>query len=300
MIRISRDHVVDTLSAGNSPAAHCHSGDTVVFETRDCYDDRLMGDGTLVGEMGDKGFANPATGPLYVKEAKKGDVLKVEILSIKLAPTALMRTAPNDGAFQHNVTQRLTKQYDTTGHSLAFNQHIRLPLRPMIGVIGTTPAEGGIPTVTPREHGGNMDCKKIIEGSTLYLPVNADGALLAMGDLHALMGDGEVMICGMEVAGEVTVRVSVVTDCWLPTPCLRQGGRFMTIQSAKTLDEASVLAARQMQEFLIKHTPMDMYDSARLLSLAGDLAVCQIVDPLLTVRMEIDESILEQCGTRLP
>ena len=121
-----------------------------------------------------------------------------------------------------------------------------------------------------------------------------------MGDIHGLMGDGEVMICGLEAAGEVTVRVSVVKGFELPTPCLRQGGRFMTIQSAETLDEASILASREMQAFLITHTPMDEYDSARLLSLTGDLAVCQIVDPLLTVRMMIDESILSQCGVKLP
>lgn len=300
MLRITRDHVTGDHSPNNPPAARCADGQTVVFETRDCYNDCLMADGSMTDPTDQKDYGNPATGPLYVEGAKKGDVLKVEILAIRLAPTALMRTAPKYGAFQHNVTQRLTRQYDTTGHSFQFNDSLRLPLRPMIGVIGTAPEVDSVTTDTPREHGGNMDCKKIIEGSTLYLPVFVDGALLSMGDLHGLMGDGEVMICGLEAAGEVTVRVSVVRDFWLPTPCLRQGGRFMTIQSAKTLDEASLTASRQMQEYLVRHTSVDEYDAARLLSLTGDLAICQIVDPLLTVRMELDEAIVSSLGGMLP
>ena len=298
MLVVKKEHVVDSMSPANPPCAKCQSGDTVLFETKDCYDDRLMADGTVVGV--DSAYANPATGPLFVEGAEKGDVLKVEIIKIQMAPTALMRVSLSDGAFQHNLKERQVRQYDTTGDSFKFNQHLTLKMRPMVGVIGTAPESGAIPTTTPGKHGSNMDCKEIVEGSTLYLPVNTPGGLLAMGDIHGLMGDGEVMICGLEAAGEVTVRVSVVKGFELPTPCLRQGGRFMTIQSAETLDEASILASREMQAFLINHTPMDEYDSARLLSLTGDLAVCQIVDPLLTVRMMIDESILSQCGVKLP
>ena len=109
----------------------------------------------------------------------------------------------------------------------------------MIGVIGTAPeGEKGIPTITPGKHGGNMDCKKITAGSTLYLSVNVDGGLLSMGDIHALMGDGEVFICGLETAGEITVKISVLKNTKLPVPFLYSEGKVMTIQSAETLDKA--------------------------------------------------------------
>src|SRR5574344_1951576 len=122
----------------------------------------------------------------------------------------------------------------------------------MIGVIGTAPAYDTVMTHTPGAHGGNMDCNKIVAGSTLYLPVEVEGALLSIGDLHGLMGDGEVMICGVETGGRVTVRVSAVRNFAMPTPALRCRGRFMTIQSDRTLDEASRNASRAMLRFLMQ------------------------------------------------
>jgi amidase len=139
-----------------------------------------------------------------------------------------------------------------------------------------------------------------VAGSTLYLPVNVPGALLSMGDLHALMGDGEVMICGLETGGEVTVKVSVVKGFPMPTPALNCRGQFYTIQSANTLDQASRKASRAMLKFLQQVTTMDVYDCAMLLSLKGNLSVCQIVDPQLTVRMGIEMGILDAYEVQLP
>lgn len=298
MLKITREYVTDSLGPGNPPVAACKSGDTVIFETRDCYNDCLMPDGTMLDSWAS--LTNPSTGPLLIKEAMPGDVLKVEILCIELKDTALMRVSPTNGAFQHNLKERRVKEYRLEDGKVRFNDQLTLDLEPMIGVIGTAPKDMHVHNSTPKEHGGNMDCKKITAGSVLYLPVSIPGGMLSMGDLHALMGDGEVLICGLETAGEVTVRVTVVRDFSMPTPCLLQKNRFMTIQSANTLDEAAILASRKMQEFLVLHTPMDEYDVGRLLSLKGDLAICQIVDPLMTVRMEIDEKILLDCGVALP
>lgn len=80
----------------------------------------------------------------------------------------------------------------------------------MIGVIGTAPEADSVSTMIPMDHGGNMDCTAAAPGSVLYLPVNVPGALLAMGDLHAIMGEGECGNCGVEIGGRVTVRVSLL------------------------------------------------------------------------------------------
>jgi amidase len=162
----------------------------------------------------------------------------------------------------------------------------------MIGVIGTAPAIEEIPTGTPGQHGGNMDCKRIVEGATLYLPVHVPGALLSMGDLHAVMGDGEVIICGLEIAGEVTIRVSVIKDKILPLPLLREGEHLMTIASAETLDLAAKQATIQMHRFLTNELGLEFNEAGMLLSLVGDLRICQVVDPLMTARMELPLSIL--------
>ena len=130
------------------------------------------------------------------------------------------------------------------------------------------------------------------------------GALLSVGDLHALMGDGETGICGLETAGEVTVQVTVIKEAEKrknpeefrifqamrgALPLLAEGGQLMTIQSAETLDQAAFLAANRMRELAAAASGMAM-------SLLGDLAVCQIVNPLKTVRCQFPLEVLARYG----
>lgn len=301
MMKITRDYVHDIMRASQPPVAFCESGDTVIFETRDCYNDSII-PGEKQPKDDDPSYANPATGPLFVGGAHPGDQLKVEILAMDLAPQAVMRTSPTDGAFPHYFKERYFQIFDLAdGRWVQFDEGLSLPLSPMIGVIGTAPKEEEIDMETPFDHGGNMDCNKIGVGTTLYLPVNVPGALLSMGDLHALMGDGEVLICGLEVAGEVTVRVTVLRDqLKVPTPFAVRDGRVMTIQSADTLDEAAGKAANAMMDFITQASGLHPRKSGMLMSLLSDMAVCQIVDPKKTVRVEFPQSILEHYGVRLP
>lgn len=299
-LTISNAYVNGDLSPENKPVASCRDGETVVFDCRNCYDDRLMADGTVIEP--EKSIANPATGPLFVEGAMPGDVLKVEILDIRLKGKGYMRQSLVCGAFKERYTERRVKEYDVSGDCVQFNETLSFPIRTMIGVIGTAPAEGHQSTEVPGDCGGNMDCKEIVVGSTLYLPVNVEGALLSMGDMHALMGDGESLVCGLESAGWATVRVSVVKGWKLPTPCLvHEGGkRFSTIQSDPDLYMSAKKAANCMLDFLTEYTTLDDYDGGRLLSLKGDLVICHIINDLLTVRMEIDTAILDAYGVKLP
>ncbi len=299
MVKIGREWVSGILTKDAEPAAVCVSGDTVIFETRDCYDD---GVGCEERPLGDKEhpIENPATGPLFVSGAMPGDVLKVEILDIQLRSWGVMRSSTSAGVFYRDFDKRTARIFELEHGKVRFDDRLTLELEPMIGVIGTAPARDGITTDTPDSHGGNMDCRKIGKDSVLYLPVNVEGALLSMGDLHALMGDGEVMICGLETGGEVTVRVSVLKECVLPTPFLFCQGDVMTIQSAKTLDEAGDLAARMMKDFVKQAAGLDDLGAAMLMSLKSNMAVCQVVAPLKTVRVEFPLEVLEAYGYRLP
>lgn len=299
MLTISKEHAIDTLACGLNPAARCQSGDTVVFETRDCYDDNGISESCPMGTK-DHAMENPATGPLFIEDALPGDILKVEILDIRLRDYGVMRSSTTGGAFHDLYQTRQARIFEIKDGKFQFDKTLTLDCDTMIGVIGTAPAGNGIPTVTPDCHGGNMDCRKIVCGSILYLPVNTEGALLAIGDLHARMGDGEVFICGLETAGEVTVRLSVVKGCALPTPFLVCEGQVMSIQSAKTLDEAGMLAVRKMQIFVKDATGLDDLNSGMLMSLLCNMAVCQIVDPLVTMRAEFPLDVLEQYGYHLP
>lgn len=302
VISISKDKVSGILTKDSVPAARCSGGDTVVFETRDCYDDAVVSPERPLGDKEDP-IENPATGPLYVEGAAPGDVLKVEILDISLRDWGVMRSSTVGGVFHEDFEERSARIFPIRAQTVQFDDRLTIRLDPMIGVIGTAPAGDGVATDTPGSHGGNMDCRRITAGSTLYLPVNVPGGLLSMGDIHAIMGDGEVFICGLETGGRVTVRVSTVKGrqaAILPTPFLSHGNRIMTIQSAKTLDEAGDMAAKAMKDFVKAAAGKDNFEAGMLMSLLADMAVCQVVDPLKTVRMEFPLNVLETYGYRLP
>ena len=299
MLTIKRDTVVYAMSPANAPAARAQSGDTVVFETMDCFSGQITCAEDRLGGL-DWSRINPATGPLYVDGAEVGDTLKVEILRIDLAPHATTVEMPDSGVTGLEAKEENVKILPVTDGKVIFNDAITLEECAMIGVIGTAPAEGAIATGTPDLHGGNMDCKRIGAGTTLYLPVNVPGALLAMGDLHAVMGDGEVCVCGAEIAGEVTVRVSVVKSQPLPLPFLVTKEHGMAIYSAEGLDAAAQGATLRMRSFLIEQAKMLPHEAGMLLSLAGDLRICQAVDPNKTCRMELPLSLLDKLGYTFP
>ena len=297
MLTISRDKVYDRLDKNIPPSAICESGETVIFETRDCYDDSVTSEERPLGDREDA-LGNPATGPLYINGADAGDVLKVEILDISLHSRGVMCASFSWGIFAGRLPEAKAVMDEIEGDKIRFDDTLLLDCCPMIGVIGTAPAGEGIATSVPDVHGGNMDCRKIGAGTVLYLPVAVPGALLSMGDLHALMGDGEVFGCGLEIAGTVTVRVSVLKENPIPTPFLITRDAVITIQSAATVFEAGKTAARLMEEFVRRVTGLEEVKSEMLMSLVSHMSVCQIVNPLMTARVEFPKNILEQYGWR--
>ena len=299
MLKITRDTVVYAMSPDNAPAARVGDGDTLIFETMDCFSGQICKESDQLGTL-DWSRINPATGPVYIEGAQPGDTLKVEILRIDLAPQAATVESPDSGVTGLAATEEHTKILPVGDGKVVFNESITLPECAMIGVIGTAPREGAISTGTPDLHGGNMDCKRIGAGTTLYLPVNVEGALLAMGDLHAVMGDGEVCVCGAEIAGEVTVRVTVVKGQPLPLPFLVTKDAAMAIYFAPGLDAAAEGTTLRMRSFLIDAVGMQPHEAGMLLSLAADLRICQAVDPNKTCRMELPLSILEKMGYQFP
>jgi amidase len=299
MTILTKDNAIFTMSPEHSPAASVEDGATVRFETLDCFSCQLTREDQLLGGM-DWSTINPATGPLYVENAEPGDVLKVEILGIELDDHGVIAETVDAGVFGAELRDEATKIVPVRDGMAVFNEKLSFPICPMIGVIGTAPEAGAIPNGTPGSHGGNMDCKRIGAGTTLYLPVNVPGALLAMGDMHAIMGDGEVCVCGVEIAGAITVKVTVVKNCALPTPFLVTAEDFMSIFAAATTDEAAKGAALRMRGFLIESLGLGEHEAGMLLSAAGDLRICQIVDPMITCRMELSRYVTSQYGYMFP
>ncbi|EHM54952.1 hypothetical protein HMPREF9080_01063 [Cardiobacterium valvarum F0432] len=170
----------------------------------------------------------------------------------------------------------------------------------MIGVIGTAPAGEAVSCGTPDAHGGNMDTKIISEGTTLLLPVNVAGALLAMGDLHAAMGDGEVGVSGLEIKGVVEVEVHVIKGRPYPQPLAIMADACHTIASAPTLDQAAEMVTLMMSDLLCAHGGLDANRAIALQSIAGDVHICQMVDLNRTCRFTLPRTVCETLGIALP
>ena len=176
---------------------------------------------------------------------------------------------------------------------------MRLPLDPMIGVIGVAPAGEPVNCGTPSTHGGNMDTTQIGAGATLYFPVAVDGALFGCSDMHAVMGDGEVSVSGAEVAGHATVTLTALPGLSIDTPLLETADEFGVIFSAPSLDEAADGAVHRMVDLVAARTGQDPADLVMLFSLCGDVRVSQMVDPNKTVRFMVPKRVLDAYGFSL-
>jgi amidase len=295
--RITRDNVFFAFGPALKPAARVSQGEEVVLETHDCFQGQLRSERDLIDKL-DWSHVNPATGPVYVEGAKPGDVIRIDLLEVSVSEKSLMVTIPGEGALGDVITMMETAVLGSDGGDLLFRGY-RVPRRPMIGVIGVAPAQGEVPNGTPGPHGGNMDCTLIRQGSSLYLTAAVEGALFGAGDLHAGMGDGEIVVCGAEAPGTIRFTAQVVRLPGLPTPFVETSDTLAVIASAPTTDEAASEATHRMARFLTDFAGIPLNDAGMLMSLAGELRFCQIVDPLKTVRFEFPKSILEKRGFSL-
>jgi amidase len=295
---IGKDKRVLSMSRGAAPAARIRPGTTIHLQTADCFSDQVQGPGDVERGL-DWNSVNPATGPVYVEGAKPGDVLAVTIEHIEVADHGVMCTGGGWGVLGDRIDELSWRFLTIWDREAQWEGGPSFPIQPMIGVIGVAPAGEDVPCGSPGHHGGNMDTRLIAEGATIYLPVAVAGALLAAGDLHAAMGDGEVAVTGVEVAGSLTLEVGLRTDIALTDPLLENGDLVATIASAETLDEAAKMATNAMADLLNTRLGIQLADAMMLMSAVGSAQICQMVDPLCTVRFEMPKSVYEPTYGRL-
>src|SRR5690625_1141671 len=292
MERISREHVIYEMNKENEPVLTVESGTTVVFETQDCFSGEVQSEKDTVSDI-DFSKVNPATGPLYVEGAEVGDTRKVTLNRMEIDNKGSVLTAPGLGMLADGIEKEETAMGEISEEGTLY-KGFNIPLTKMVGVIGTAPAGEGVNTGTPHNHGGNLDTTLLTEGATLYLPVNTPGALLAMGDMHSSMADGEIMGSGMEVAGEIEVTVEVIKDSKLPLPFVETDEVYATLASRETMEEATKAAINNMVDVLMDKTDLTFNQAGMFLSLAGDLKVSQVVNPNKTMRVEVKKSVLNK------
>jgi acetamidase/formamidase len=237
------------------------------------------------------------TGPIFVEGAEPGDVLEIRIKAIDLAiPYAYNGFGRTSGFLPEDFPYSKTKiiPLDKKRMMANFGPGIEIPLHPFFGSMGIAPppAMGRVSSVPPGVYGGNMDNKYLVAGTTLYLPVNAEGALFEVGDGHAGQGDGEVDITAMETSLIGTFQFIVRKDLHFTWPRAETPTEYISMGMNKDLNEATKQAVRQMIEFLVDDKHLTRDDAYMLCSVAADLHITELVDSNVGVHMMLPKLIL--------
>jgi amidase len=277
MLRIPRDHFTYQFSATTEPVATVAPGDQFVVETHDTSTGRIhrLEDVPDFVRVRDPRKVNPAAGPVFIEGASPGDDLIVEILDIRLQPYGFVRVLAGAGVLQEGIEPDGVLMARIDGEQLVLGERIRMPIRPMVGVIGTAPAEGLIYTAAPGAQGSNIDVNAITVGARVHLPVHVPGALLAIGDVHASMGDGEVSGTGVEIAGEVTVRVDLVPGAAPARPWIETAEDWITTGSGPSLEDAVEIAVEELTGLLMARFGISHTEAFLLVSARGDVRIGQ-------------------------
>jgi amidase len=281
MRRLSRDRFVDALSKDNPPAYSIEDGETVVVETQDCDGGRRGRDGVVSSWPTPP---NPATGPIEVEGSEAGEALAVTIHEI----------APADWGFISGGNRERATVVEIKQGTVRYPWGLRLPVNPIIGAIGLAPPGDPVPMTTPSDWGGNLDTTDVCAGATLYLPVAVPGAMLALGDVHALQGDSECCGTGIECEAEVTLTVRRVPDPIWDAVHLVRDDRLMLFGHGETVDDAAWAAVEAMARFLSLLTGLTETEGRRLLSTAGEVRISQIVNPKKTCRAIIPRAAIPE------
>ena len=282
---IPKDKVIFSFNAENPCNYTVEDGETFWVETDDCYSGQIK-DASIKRPDLAISLMDCSVGPIEVKGAQPGDTLCVEILAIEFGPQGVMVTSKGLGVLGDRITEPDTKVIPIKDGFAHFSDTIRLPLTPMVGVCGVAPKPGlDIHCAVPGDHGSNMDTKMVKVGSRVYLPVSIPGAGLAVGDLHACMGDGELRGTGIETPGRICIKTTVYRDRPVQRPVIETSEDLYFLASAENLEMATKIAVADTVEFLQKKLDLNFPDAYRLLSATCDIQISQVVNDLVTVRV---------------
>jgi len=277
---LSKDHHNFSFSSSHPAALVISPGELVHVETWDCYMGAVTDMESALKVIPDNKI-NGATGPIYVTGAEPGDTLSVTLHDIKPLTRGVARTYPGNGQLQHLVTEQFAQFFDVVDGVVTMNDRVQFPASPMLGVIGVAPASGEIATMPAGKHGGNLDNNLNGIGATIHLPVKHPGALLAIGDMHASMGDGEICGTGIEIGGDVLLSVQLIKGVGTEFPVTETADSWVThgVSEVEDLYGAMRMACEEAAKLLVTHWGFTMSEAFIFLSVQGNLGIAQAVHP---------------------
>jgi acetamidase/formamidase len=295
---LGTDQTHSSWSSTIEPLLTVESGAVIEVTTEEASDQQLSPEST-VEDINNLSFdpIHPLTGPVYVKGAEPGDVLKVKLHKIELGNWGWTGIIPGFGFLAEEFDEPYLKtfEFDENSETVAFSDNINIPLEPFPGVMGVAPAtDSMLSTVPPRANGGNMDDPHLTEGTTVYFPVFVEGALFSIGDAHAAQGLGEVCGTAIEAPMRIVYEVEVIKDGRkIQEPQYETDDYYAVTGFGTTIDTAAQKATRYMIDYLVDEHGLSRNDAYALSSLAGDLKIAEVVDvPHMLVTMHMSKDVL--------
>jgi len=288
-----------------SPAVTVSSGDVVTFDAIDGSNGQIdkQSDKSVFNSF-DFELADPVFGPVFIRDAEPGDVLRIDVLSLEMTDWGWSAIMPGFGLLADEFPDPDLKIWNLrpeTGYAV-FKDGVHIPLRPFLGIMGVAPAmDGEFSTIPPTDAGGNVDCRDLTVGTSVYLPVFVPGALFSCGDGHAAQGHGEVCGTAIETPLKATLRFNVCKNQpWVTAPHYQTApetiqiyqiadrGRYTTMGIDSDLLEAAKKAVRYMIQWLVATKGLCRNDAYMLASVAADLQIAELVDvPNFAVTMSL-------------
>jgi acetamidase/formamidase len=300
MLRIPREKNTIVFDRHLPPVASVRPGEVFIVETEDSRSGRTRTPETTTPEflleMRRKGYyGNPVTGPIYVEGAEPGDTLAVHILAQECDTLGYAGYWPFLFHLEDFFDKPDTTLLEIKDGMVLFptsQGQIKIPVRPMIGTIGTTPAVEAIVSGGMGRHGGNLDTQEVCAGSTIFLPVYIQGALLGLGDCHAIQSDGELN--EVEIRSVVTLRCEVIKgrSPVMSWPRIETADSLVTVALATPLEEANRLALRDMILWIEELTGLTKREAYLLVGLAGHARPGQVQVPLYSMRCIMPKAML--------
>lgn len=276
--RLTRDQVIWSFGPDLSPVLEVEPGDTVTFETNDCFSGQIRSEADLVTEI-DLERVNSATGPVAVRGAEPGDSLIAEILDIRPIEWGVATLIPGMGQLIDKVRSPLTRIFDVRDGEIRMNDRVRFPAKPMVGVVGVATDGEELSNGLAGRHGGNLDDHFHGAGARIYFPVRRPGGMFAVGDMHASMGDGEICFTGVEIAGEVDIRFDLLKGKQATWPVTELADRWLPHATADDYADALALVSEEAARLLVDEHGFSMEDAFIFLSVACDAGVAQACKP---------------------
>lgn len=299
--------VVGVIEPDRAPVLTVDPGDTVSIQTAMLWGDRVQRGMTLaeVGRIRRELYPDVGphtlTGPIEVRGAEPGDVLRVDLERFAPIDYGINIVQPGDqgrGLLPEDFTEGRLVYFEhdlETMTTTMADGRVRMPLEPFLGILSVAPpGHERILSFPPGPYGGNIDCKDLVAGTTLYLPVWRQGAMFSTGDAHARQGDGEVCLTAIETAmDEAVVRLSVEPGEGITQPRAETPTHWITLGFAPELWDAAQSAVRDMIELLVVRYELSRADAYTLCSVGVDLAVTQVVNGVKGVHAKLPKEFVE-------